>query len=294
MRITSMIVLPLLLVAASEVLSQTPTPAAAAGPRFDVVSIKPNTSAALGSNGSTPQRPDGGFNMLNVPAGYFVGQAYDTAPIDMVGLPGWAMSERWDVSATSTLARATPEERKAMLRAMLADRFKLVVRIEPREQPVYDLVLARSDGRLGPGITRSETDCEARFAAQRAETEAALAGGTVPQRPALDFNAPVTCSMRITGDRMDGENTIPNIARLFRAAAGRWVVDKTGLTGTYRVSLTYDRMMSLRGPDAAPPTPGAAPSIFTAVQEQLGMKLESSKAMRDTVVIERLERPTAN
>jgi uncharacterized protein (TIGR03435 family) len=181
-----------------------------------------------------------------------------------------------------------------MLRAMLADRVKLVARVEPREQPVYDLVLARSDGRLGPGITRSDVDCEARLAEQRAAAEAALAAGTAPPRPTPpDFTAPVSCSVRVRGDGMEGETTIASIARLFRAAAGRVVVDKTGLAGTYRMTLNFDRMASLRGPDTAA-TPGAAPSIFTAVQEQLGMRLEPSKAMQDTLVIERMERPTAN
>jgi len=83
------------------------------------------------------------------------------------------------------------------------------------------------------------------------------------------------------------------LARMLRAAAGREVVDKTGLNGSYRVTLHYDRMASLRGPDTAA-SPAAAPSVFTAVQEQLGLKLESSRAPRDVLVVDRLERPTEN
>jgi uncharacterized protein (TIGR03435 family) len=264
--------------------------------KYDVVSIKRNTSGAIGSNGSVPQRPDGGFVMLNIPIGTLVGQAFETAPVDMVGLPGWAMSmnERYDVSATASLTSATPEQRRAMLRAMLEERMKLVVRVEPREQPVYDLVMARADGSLGPGITRSETDCEAKLAEQRAAVEAALAAGTAPPPPTRpDFNAPVSCTFSVAGERMDGESEIAGLARMLRSAAGRLVVDKTGLKGTYRIAMTFDRMAALRGPQTTA-EPGGAPSVFTAVQEQLGMKLEASTAMRDTLIIERLERPTEN
>lgn len=98
----------------------------------------------------------------------------------------------------------------------------------------------------------------------------------------------------MNGDRMDGEHTIAAMARLFRPAAGRLVVDKTGLAGTYKISISFDRTALPRGPDAAAPTPGAAPSLFTAVQEQLGMRLESSRAPLDVLVIERLDRPTEN
>ena len=84
------------------------------------------------------------------------------------------------------------------------------------------------------------------------------------------------------------------LTMMLRAAAGRYVVDKTGLTGSYRVVMNYDRIAALRGPDTAASTPDAAPSVFTAVQEQLGMKLEPSRAVRETLVIDRLERPTEN
>lgn len=281
----------LLSAAAAAALAQTP-----AGLAFEVVSIKRNTTNALGSNGSS-ERPDGGFTLVNVPIGTLIARAYPPAvPADMIGLPAWAMNERYDVSATSPLQRATPEERAAMMRAMLADRVKLVAHVEKRQQEVYDLVLVRSDGRLGPGITPSGMDCEAKLAAEREAAQAAAAAGAPPPpRVIPDFNAPVPpCTVRMTGPRMEGDMTMERLAVFLRAAAGRWVVDKTGLTGSYRVTLNFDRMASLRGPDAAPAPPGAPPSVFTAVQEQLGMKLESSRAEREILVIDRLERPSEN
>jgi len=173
--------------------------------------------------------------MSNVRVALLMGRAYPPAvPADMIGLPGWAMSERYDFSATSTLPRATPEQRTAMVRAMLADRFKLAVHFEKREQPVYDLVLARSDGRLGPGLQPgSNVDCEARAAAQRVAAEAARAAGVPaapPPRP--DMNGPMPqCGFRILGARMEGDVPISSLALMLRPAAGRPVGDKTGLKG---------------------------------------------------------------
>ena len=280
----------LLVAAAADVFTQAP-----ASPTYDVVSIRRNTTNALGSNGSS-ERPDGGFTLINVPIGTLISRAYPGfPPVDMIGLPDWAMSERYDVRATSPLQKATVEERAAMMRAMLADRMKLVARVEKRSQPVYELVLARSDGRLGPGIRPSDVDCEAKLAAEREAAQAAAAAGTRPPAPALpDFNGPVPpCTVRMTGPRMEGDMTMDRLAMFLRAAAGRWVVDKTGLEGSYRVVLDYDRMASLRGPDAVA-TPGGPAPVFTAVQEQLGMRLESTRAERDMLVIDRLERPTEN
>jgi uncharacterized protein (TIGR03435 family) len=278
----------------------TQAPPAPAGPTFDVVSVKRNTASTSPSappqvrfNSTVRQSPDGGLTMLNVPAGTLVARAYLAAPVDMVGLPGWAMSERYDVIATASLVNPTEEQRTAMLRAMLADRFKLATHVETREQPVYDLVVARSDGRLGPSIKPSEADCIAKAAADRAAAEAT--GNPVPPPPGVfDRNAPPPpCSMR-TGDGVEGDATMAFLATLLRGATGRLVVDKTGLSGSYRLALKFDRMAALRGPQTDTQAPDAGPSVFTAVQEQLGLKLESSRAMRDALIIDRFERPTEN
>lgn len=266
-------------------------PAAQDGPRYDVVSIKRNTTNALGSNGSVPTRPDGGFMMLNIPAIYFLGQAFDAAPADMIGIPEWARRDRWDISATSSLTRPTPEQRRAMVRAMLVDRMGLRYRIEKREQPVYELVTARADRALGPGLTKSTLDCDAINAERRAAADAALAAGQSPASPVAADDR--RCVMNGTGDRWQGDATMAGLAQLFRPSAGRVIVDKTGLTGSYTVNVSFDRMAALRGPSAEP-QPGAAPSIFSALPEQLGLKLEPATMLRDTVIIERLERPTEN
>jgi uncharacterized protein (TIGR03435 family) len=315
MRIARLAVLVLSVAAAtSTVFTQASPQSSPAGPTFEVVSIKPNvtdqaTGRPLGSN--VNQRPDGGFTMTNIPVGTLISRAYPfAAPIDMVGLPRWAMSERYDVSATSSLSSPTPDDRTAMLRAILADRFKLAVRIENRAQPAYDLVLARRDGRLGRGIKPVDIDCDARIAAERAAAEAARNAGTPPRPQLPDFNAPPPpCTLRTVGaslrdrvgdrqgrlgDLLEGETTMANLADALRPSAGRVVVNKTGLSGSYRVTMNFDSMAARRGPDATGLTTDGAPSVFTAIQEQLGLKLESSRALRETLVIDRLERPTEN
>ena len=285
---------------ASPVLAQT----------FDVVSIKPHPPeqgiAAL--NSGQTQRPDGSLMMTNVPAALFISRAYGIAPVNMVGLPAWATSVRYDLNATASLPGvATAEQRAAMLKAMLADRFQLSLHVEPREQSTYDLVLARKDGPLGPGITRSDTDC-AKVIAERAADQA-----PTPQQPGPpprpDLKAPPPpCSFRsldgrtrntfgdgggAQGDLLEGEGTMAMLANLLRLSAGRVVVDKTGLAGSYRVRMTYDQMSARRGPDVQIPE-NAGPSGFVALPDQLGLKLESSRRPVETLVIDRLERPSEN
>jgi uncharacterized protein (TIGR03435 family) len=285
-----------------------------AGPTFDVVSIKRHIQepGPLGFTSTQNQRPDGGLTMTNIRIAMLIYRAYpDASSVEAVGLPGWTTSEAYDVSATSTLTQATPDDRVAMLRAMLADRFKLVAHVEPRDHQVFDLVLAREDGKLGAGLTKVDVNCAAVYAERAAEL--ARRGGTPAPSPGLpDFKAPPpSCLLRTVasvmrdklgdgqgraGDLMEGDTTIENLAMALRVSAGRIVVDKTGLLGTYRVRMNFEsrpaRLGTATVPDAADVI--AIPSVFSAVREQLGLKLEPSKTLRDTLIIDRLERPTEN
>jgi uncharacterized protein (TIGR03435 family) len=288
MRVTRLTAL-LVVVAILTVLAQT-----ASGPVFDVVSIKKNTGDFLGENGSA-QRPDGGFRQLNTPIGILISRAYPpVVPIDMVGLPDWAMKEFYDVIATSPLQTATPDQRIAMLRAMLADRFRLAAHMENREQEVYELVLARKDRRLGPNIKPSEVDCVAKRAAD-------AAAGVAPWMPsAADMKngnvSPPACSAFTftSANHTEGDWTMESFAKwvAVNIAGRRHVVDKTGLSGSYRVKMDYDSR-TLRATDT-PPSPDSPPSIFTALQEQLGLKLEAAKVPHETLIIDHIERPTEN
>jgi uncharacterized protein (TIGR03435 family) len=262
----------------------------AQGPAFDVVSIKRNTGGAVRGNSAPPVlRPDGSLALKNVPVNTLIARAYPDT--DIVGLPDWVRTEHYDIATTSTLTTATAEDRIAMLRGMLADRFQLKVHIEQREQPVFDLVLARKDGKLGPGLTPTDVNC---------------ATPPAPSTVRADLSTPPPpCTVRMVGailradqqgrlgDLMEGNTSMDRLADALRIAAGRMVVNKTGLPGSYRIVMNFDMMGARRPPSIDPPVdPG--PSVFTAVQEQLGLKLEPSKAQRNALVIDRLERPTPN
>jgi uncharacterized protein (TIGR03435 family) len=282
------------LIAAASIFAQVPP----SGPAFDNVSIKRHIPGpgSRGFNTTQNQRPDGGFTMTNVPAMFLIARAYaGFQPADFVGLPEWARNERYDVSATSPLTQASADDRAAMMRALLADRFQLIAHIEKRPHDVYDLLLLRGDGRLGSGLRPIEKDCAPQIAAQRAAFEA----GTLPQG-FPDLNAPPPpCTLRSVrgrndpSDRVEGEATMESLAQLLRMSSGRFVVDKTGLAGTYRVQMTFDIFASRRPPDVTP-APDAAPTVFTAIREQLGLKFESSRAELDTLIIDRLEKPSEN
>jgi bla regulator protein blaR1 len=240
--------------------------------------------------------------LLNIPVATLIARGYpDNMPIpvtQLTGLPGWAgvAGERYDIIAKSSLSRpATPDERQAMMRALLADRFKLVTHVENREQLTYDLVFARADHRLGPSIKPSEAGCEARLTAERAAMEAARAEGKLPPprpMPDRDGNTP-PCWGWMMGMPAEGDITLENLATSLRLATVRPVTNKTGLTGSYRIKLTFDFGAALRGPEVAP-NPDAPPTVFVALQEQLGLKLEPVNIMKQTLVIDHIERPTEN
>ena len=288
MRIAAVLALAASIAAASNVSARAALQAPSS-PTFDVVSIRPNTSGILSS--SFNERPDGGFTMSNQPVRTLIFRAYPPPVIaDVIGLPDWAAKERFDVTATSSLAQATAADRAAMTRAMLADRFRLVSHIEPREQQVYHLVLARSDGTLGAGLKKYEedVDCEARAAAERAAVAAGKPARQPPTRLELN-SSPPPCAIYMRGAQgteVEGKVTLSGFAQFLGGSAGRPVIDKTGLSGIYHIKAEYDRLAGIRGP-AATDTPGAAPSVFTAVQEQLGLKLEPARDMRDMLVIVR-------
>ena len=267
-----------------------------AGQTFDVVSIKPHQSASGGAplvGAFTSSRPDGGLTMSRVPVALLLALAHQPiSTADMVGLPDWASREYFDITATASLSQPTSEDRLAMIRAMLEDRFQLRVHRERREVPAFDLVLARTDGKLGPELTRSENNCEAFMAARQKEAEAAARTGGPPVSQRFDPDSPPACVFASMPNGVKGELTLGNLASMLRTPSGRAVVNKTGLSGYYRVNLTF-AFTPFQGVTAPPPS-NDQPSVFTAVREQLGLRLEPSRTERDVLVIDRLERPTEN
>jgi uncharacterized protein (TIGR03435 family) len=295
----SLLLVALILVSPLLGIAQAPAADAAAPPRFDVVSIK----RSGGGQFINITRPDGGFTRTNMSADLLVAEAYLPPSLkDVIGLPEWAKSEKYDIKTTSTLARATQEDRRAMLRALLADRFKLAAHFEKREQDVFELVLARRDGRLGAGLQLIDLDCA------RVQEERLTAAATVfpPPGGPPDFAAPIPpCSVRMRPDRSDGSashpsyvlegsGTMEDLAHAIRLTnVGRIVVNKTNLTGSFRFRITFDLMATLAPLRAATSPPSdSGQTVFSAIQEQLGLKLQSSRAPVDTFLIDHLERPS--
>jgi uncharacterized protein (TIGR03435 family) len=292
---------------AGAVLAQGVTPTAE--PVFDVVSIKRNTEKGpFGRpvNPSLRMRPDGGMTLISVPVGMIIMRAYELpSPRYIVGLPAWVTSEPYDVIATSSLDTATPAQHRAMLRAMLADRFRLAGHSERRTFDAYDLVLARPDGRLGPGLTKIDKDCAPMEAERTVALAKAQESGEPPSlpRPPGPGEPPVPCNVRVTGvnpravdyrgDLMEGEGTIRAIASMLRLSAGGPVTDKTGLAGTYRVFMMYGIFALQRGPDV---NPGGVepPSVLVALPEQLGLRLQKTRDEHEVLVVDRIERPSEN
>jgi uncharacterized protein (TIGR03435 family) len=251
------------------------------GPTFDAVSIKRNVSDVINSR-SVGERPGGVFMLSAMAIAPVIRTAYPADTSDLIGAPDWVSSEIYDLTARAN--RDVPrDEMQAMLRAMLAERFKLAVHYEMQERPVYALVVARADGRLGPNLKRSDLDCDAIQAARRA--------GSNGPAPVTSNGAPA-CGMSMRGgtgmEVLLGARPLSTLASSFGSAPGRVVVDKTGLQGNYDVTLNYTLQPS------ANPQPGEPPSIFTAVEEQLGLKLQADRAPLRVLVIDRIDRPTDN
>jgi uncharacterized protein (TIGR03435 family) len=258
------------------------------GPSFDVVSIRQKTIGAGAP--SIVERPDGSVVMTNVTVATLIAKAYPPfVPLDLVGLPGWARSNQYDVSATSSVPQATMADRAQMLRAVLVERFNLAAHIEKRDKRVYALMRLRADGPLGKRLASgTEEDCVAFTARKRAAGDGARAAETSPSsRGDSDANLQ-PCSVRTIGSTMEGDVPIAALASLLRQFVREVVVDRTGLTGNYRFSLEFDQSNGTAQRSVE------LPSIFTALQEQLGLKLEPLVEVQDVLVVDRVERPSEN
>ena len=244
--------------------------------RFDVVSVKPNTS---GGNEHSDVEPSGrvvitNMSLANLVRGVFDVQRHELVVGDQV--PSWFASDRWDITAQGpplTPDAGSQQRVRTMMRNMLVDRFKLVTTREVRDTPVYALVVARTDRRLGPQMRPSSADCPALLTAFRA-TGARLM-----------YNSPV-CGQRprLRGQFSGIGISMGDFALALSPVVGRPVVDATTLTGPYDLDVTF----------AESDDPASVASLFTALQEQLGLRLEPQRAPVNVFVIDSVERPTPN
>jgi uncharacterized protein (TIGR03435 family) len=274
---------------ATVVAAQAP-PAVPSTPAFEVASVKPNTSGTLGVRIDLPASDR--FTATNVPLRDLIVFAYDVQGLRLVGGPDWIRSERFDIVAKAEQPfpawspTGPPMPLLLMMRTLLAERFGLVVHQETRELPAYALVVAREDRKFGPEITASTLDCENQAKAGRGGPPSPSA----PGQPA--------CGMMISpGQMLVGGAPMSQFATILSNFVQRVVIDRTQLPGTFdfHLSWTPDRMPQGPPPPGAPALPPVDPngaSLFAALQEQLGLKLESTRAPLDVLVIDRVERPT--
>ena len=253
-------------------------------PAFEVASVRSNTS---GERAQSSRIGKGSVLMTNIRMLALIASAHDVRPDRIVGAPTWFERERFDITARAPAD--TPDNLlRPMLRTLLAERFRFLVHTEMREVPVYALVVDRGNGKPGPNL-RVSTQCDPDAIAALGSRTGAVAL-PIGKRP---------CTV-ITG--ADGRGAAymtggaRTIAALVDALQGpglqglvdRPVVDRTGLTGTY----DFDLRFAAAGLGAASPDAPNLPSIFTAIQEQLGLKLETSRGPVEMVVIDSVERPT--
>jgi uncharacterized protein (TIGR03435 family) len=286
-----LLVLAFVLLEALNIAAQSPAPATD-GPRFEVASVKPNTSGD--QRVMVNMQPGGRYTATNVPLRFLIQNAYRLQPFQLVGGPDWIGTERFDISAKAEgefpppTPGGPPSPAQLMMRALLEERFHLTVHQETREMPIYALTVARADGKLGTQLRLSTVDCAALGAARR--------GGPPPSPPPPGERP--RCGIRMApGQVAGGGFPLSQLANTLSQSLQRVVVDRTGLAGNFDFDLTWtpDQMPSGPPPPGAPPLPAIDPngaSIFTAVQEQLGLKLESTRGPVDVLVIDRVERPT--
>jgi uncharacterized protein (TIGR03435 family) len=203
----------------------------------------------------------------------------------IVGGPDWFDRDRFDITAKAS-ADAPPQQLLAMAKQLLADRFKLVVHMETREVAVYALVTA-SPGRLGANLRPAAFDCSN-------QTSPRPPDGPVPDWPA---NRPLCGTRTLPGRVIAGGVLMSDLARNISNFAGRLTTDQTGLTGRFDLLLEWlpDQLPpSGQLPPGLPPPPSDGPDLFTAVREQLGLRLDSRRAPADVLVIDSASLPTAD
>jgi uncharacterized protein (TIGR03435 family) len=250
-------------------------------PAFEVASVKLNTSGDL--RATMGVQPGGRFSAINVPARTIISYAYQLQEYQVVGGSAWLDSDRFDISAkaaenqplTPPSPGGPPATIPLMVRALLAERFLLLAHPDTREMPVYHLVVARADSKLGPQIRSSTADCSG------------------PQTPAPTGQRPA-CGIRLSlGSLSAGGRTLADLAGILSQFVRRPVSDATGITGVFEFDLTWTPDIPANAPpESVPPVDPDRPTLFTALQEQLGLRLQAARRPVPVLAIDRAEKPT--
>jgi bla regulator protein blaR1 len=272
-------------------------------PSFEVATIKPSSGGNAIPSISTPSES----RTINVTARNLIEQAYQipwTAGLNqrVVGGPGWIDNERYDIEArideslVATLGKMSNEQQKEqtslMMQSLLADRFKLKVHFESRELPVYALVVAKGGPKLAPARESPPTTEDN----QPRPSVGFPTGSGDLRKGVLVVYRGQTAEMTAKGATVD---ELVHWFAGYSEIGGRTVVNQTALPGTYDFTLHWTReRLAAPGQQGSQPsalsTDPDGPSLFTALQEQLGLRLVSTKAPVEVLVIDHIERPSEN
>jgi uncharacterized protein (TIGR03435 family) len=236
---------------------------------FDVASIKPN--ADNDNRIMIRLQPGGVFTATGITARQLINQAFNVRDHQISGGPGWISSDRYDIKAKAEGLpdHVPPGEMRPYLKNLLEDRFKLKTHSEEKEMPIYALVV----GKGGPKLKATE--------------------GTAPG-PGMRMGR---------GEINATKVTLSMLAQQLSQQLGRNVVDKTGLSGEFDILLQWTPEVGQGGggpfggpppPDAIPAGDSSGPTIFTALQEQLGLRLESQRGPVPVLIIDSIEKPSEN
>jgi uncharacterized protein (TIGR03435 family) len=236
-----------------------------------VASIKPNKSDDV--RFILRNLPGGGLTATGVTLKMLISVAYGVPAYQISGGPSWVGTERWDIEAKTEGAqgRLPRDLPRAMLRGLMEDRFQIKARREAKEMPVYSLVVAKNGSKLKPH-----------------------SGDSTERKPLGQFGR---------GSAIFTDNSMALFAARLSMQLGRPVIDRTDLKGSYDFKLEWAPALGEGGPEAlglppraepSPPADSTGPSIFTALEDQLGLKLESTKGPVTIVVIDHVERPSEN
>lgn len=265
-----------------------PPPLTGPGPEFEVASVKVNKS---GTGQARFNFAGGRIDVINMQLRGVIQAAYRVPANQLVNVPGWVDSTRVDIVAKAD-PKYSVQDLQSMLQPLLVDRFKLKFHREMRDMDVYVMSLANADGRLGPKLEKSQTNCEELGAQPRS----ALAPPKPGELPACGSVPGGPGHMIFRGFGMG-----PFVQVLGLATRGRQVIDQTGLTGGYNIDLQYTpealsaAAIAARG--GQPPAQAAqvdpnGPDLFTAMREQLGLKLEGRKMALEVMVVDQIQPPT--
>jgi uncharacterized protein (TIGR03435 family) len=270
----------LMLIVFGIALSQGP---GGARPSFEVASVKPSVPRG---RESLSNQPGGRFVANNVTLRMMVGFAYGLRNYQIVGGPPWIADDQWNIEGRAGDGRNAPDATPLRLQSLLEDRFALKTHHETRELPVYALTVGK-DGMLTTVDPPPQS----------------VPSQTPPAPPVRPDGTLPTNFMPVPGRTVVGPGlilasavTMAEVARVLTGQVGRPVLDKTNLTGYYNIRLQF-------APETAPAALSAAPgaasepsgsSIFTTIQEQLGLKLDSTKAPFDVMVIDSARKPVEN